>query len=249
MICKRATILFAFLVAIPSLLIAGIHKNEQRPTSTDTSLVDFVNPFVGTEGAGNTFPGPSTPFGMVQIGPDTDDSLWATASGYEYSDKSIIGFSMTHLSGTGIPDLGDFLFMPSIGRPKLVEGTKKNPDGGYRQRYSHNDEQASVGYYQVKLQDSGVNAELTCTDRAGLMRFTFPASYSAFVLTDLKHVLWWNTVWSHIRVLNDSTITGFHLVHGWAKERYLYFAARYSKPFDHFRIMDNGKPVISGRSS
>ncbi len=244
MIRKRASILFAFLIAIPSLLIAGIHNNEQRPTSTDTSLVDFVNPFVGTEGAGNTFPGPSTPFGMVQIGPDTDDSLWATASGYEYSDKSIIGFSMTHLSGTGIPDLGDFLFMPSIGRPKLVEGTKKNPDGGYRQRYSHNDEQASVGYYQVKLQDSGINVELTCADRAGLMRYTFPASDSAFVLTDLKHVLWWNTVWSHIRVLNDSTIIGFHLVHGWAKERYLYFAARYSKPFDHFRIMDDGKPVI-----
>ena len=243
MINKRFLLLFV-LICIPSLLVAGIPKKKQQPADKDTSLVDFVNPFVGTEGDGNTFPGPSAPFGMVQIGPDTDDSLWATASGYEYSDKSIIGFSMTHLSGTGIPDLGDFLFMPNIGRPLLAEGTKQDPDSGHRQRYSHSDEQASPGYYQVRLQDSGINVELTCTERAGLMRFTFPASDSAFVLTDLKHVLRWNVIWSHIRVLNDSTITGFHLVHGWAKERYLYFAARYSKPFEHFRIMMDGKPVI-----
>ncbi len=243
MVNKRVPLLFV-LICIPSLLVAGIPKKKQQPADKDTSLVDFVNPFVGTEGDGNTFPGPSAPFGMVQIGPDTDDSLWATASGYEYSDKSIIGFSMTHLSGTGIPDLGDFLFMPNIGRPLLAEGTKQDPDSGHRQRYSHNDEQASPGYYQVRLQDSGINVELTCTERAGLMRFTFPASDSAFVLTDLKHVLRWNVIWSHIRVLNDSTITGFHLVHGWAKERYLYFAARYSKPFEHFRIMMDGKPVI-----
>ena len=243
MINKRVSLLFV-LVSIPTLLIAGIRPKSQQKDSKDSSLVDFVNPFVGTEGAGNTFPGPSAPFGMVQIGPDTDDSLWATASGYEYSDKSIIGFSMTHLSGTGIPDLGDFLFMPSIGQPLLAEGTKQDPDSGHRQRYSHNDEQASPGYYQVRLQDSNINVELTCTERAGLMRFTFPASDSAFVLTDLKHVLRWNVVWSHIRVPNDSTITGFHLVHGWAKERYLYFAARYSKPFEHFRIMMDGKPVI-----
>ena len=243
MINKRVFLLF-LLVCIPSLLVAGIPKKKQQPADKDTSLVDYVNPFVGTEGDGNTFPGPSAPFGMVQIGPDTDDSLWATASGYEYSDKSIIGFSMTHLSGTGIPDLGDFLFMPSLGRPLLAEGTKQDPDSGHRQRYSHNDEQASPGYYQVRLQDSGINVELTCTERAGLMRFTFPASDSAYVLTDLKHVLRWNVIWSHIRILNDSTITGFHLVHGWAKERYLYFAARYSKPFEHFRIMMDGKPVV-----
>ncbi|HKJ45873.1 MAG TPA: GH92 family glycosyl hydrolase [Balneolales bacterium] len=244
MIPKRVVIFIIILFFVPTFLFAGNLKNGNRPATIDTNLVDFVNPFIGTEGAGNTFPGPSTPFGMVQIGPDTDDSLWATASGYEYSDKSIIGFSMTHLSGTGIPDLGDFLFMPTIGQPKLAEGTKKDPDTGHRQRYSHTDEQAAPGYYQVKLLDSGINVELTSTDRAGLMRFTFPKSDSAYVLTDLKHVLRWNVIWSHIRVLNDSTITGFHLVHGWAKERYLYFAARYSKPFKHFRIMKDGKPVI-----
>lgn len=231
------------LVAFPLLLKAKPGHHETKQTS-GKDPVDYVRPFIGTEGEGNTFPGPSAPFGMIQPGPDTDDSLWATASGYEYADKSIIGFSMTHFSGTGIPDLGDFLFMPSIGRPKLAEGTKKNPHSGHRQRYTHSDESASPGYYQVKLQDSGINVELTAAERAGMMRMTFPASDSAYVLTDLRHVLRWNVIWSHIRVLNDSTITGFHMVHGWAKERYLYFAAKYSRPFDHFRIMSNGKPVI-----
>ena len=83
-------------------------------------LVDYIRPFVGTQGEGNTYPGPSAPFGMIQLSPDTDNELWETASGYDYSDSTIMGFSLTHLSGTGIPDLGDFLFMPQIGNPKLV---------------------------------------------------------------------------------------------------------------------------------
>ena len=93
-------------------------------------LSDYIRPFVGTQGEGNTYPGPSAPFGMIQLSPDTDRDLWDTASGYEYTDSSIMGFSLTHLNGTGIPDLGDFLFMPQIGEPKLVAGTKENPDAG-----------------------------------------------------------------------------------------------------------------------
>src|SRR5947199_8503217 len=92
------------------------------PLTAQTRLVDYVRPFVGTQGEGNTYPGPSAPFGMVQLSPDTENELWETASGYEYSDPSIMGFSLTHLTGTGIPDLGDFLFMPQIGNPKFVPG-------------------------------------------------------------------------------------------------------------------------------
>ena len=102
-----------------------------------TDLSDYVRPFVVTKGEGNTYPGPSAPFGMIQLSPDTDRDLWDTASGYEYTDTSIMGFTLTHLNGTGIPDLGDFLFMPQIGEPKLVAGTKENPDAGYRARFSH----------------------------------------------------------------------------------------------------------------
>jgi predicted alpha-1,2-mannosidase len=217
------------------------------PAVDSTHLSDFVRPFVGTQGEGNTYPGPSAPFGMVQLGPDTEKELWETASGYEYSDPTILGFSLTHLTGTGIPDLGDFLFVPQVGEPKLVPGPKSDPDSGYQSRYSHEEETASAGYYKVKLQKPGVAVELTAGERAGMMRMTFPASDNASILTDLSHVLTgkkWKVVWSHLRVEDGSTITGFHLVNGWAKERYLYFAARYSRPFDKAEIMSDGKPVV-----
>ncbi len=209
-------------------------------------LSSYIRPLVGTQGEGNTYPGPSAPFGMVQLSPDTERDLWETASGYEYSDTSIMGFSLTHLSGTGIPDLGDFLFMPQTGEPKLVAGAKDNPDSGYRARYAHDQESASAGYYRVKLLNNGVTVELTAADRAGMMRFTFPGSEQATILTDLQHFLSgkrFRLIWSHVRVENPSTITGFHLVNGWARERYLYFAARYSRPFERYRIMSNGQEV------
>lgn len=235
---KKFTTIFLFcLFLLPPVLFSQDMPQQKQP-------VDYVRPFVGTQGEGNTYPGASAPFGLVQLSPDTDMELWETASGYEYSDSSIIGFSITHLSGTGIPDLGDFLFMPSIGTPKLIPGSKAYPDSGYRQRYSHADEEASVGYYRVRLLKSNVNVELTAAERAGMLQFTFPQTDSAVILTDLSHVLRWNVPWSDIRVENDSTITGMHIVNGWAKDRHLYFAARYSKAFDNFVIMSDGKPVI-----
>ncbi len=209
-------------------------------------LSSYIRPFVGTQGEGNTYPGPSAPFGMIQLSPDTDRDLWETASGYEYSDTSIMGFTLTHLTGTGIPDLGDFLFMPQVGEPKLVPGPKDNPDSGYRARYSHDHESAAAGYYKVKLLNNDVTVELTAGERAGILRFTFPASDHASIMTDLQHFLSgkrFKLIWSHVRVEDNATVTGFHLVNGWAKERYLYFAARYSRPFDHHRIMSNGQEV------
>jgi predicted alpha-1,2-mannosidase len=216
---------------------------------SESHLSDYIRPFVGTQGEGNTYPGPSAPFGMIQMSPDTDRDLWDTASGYEYSDTSIMGFSLTHLTGTGIPDLGDFLFIPQVGNPKLVAGTKENPDLGYRARYSHEQEEASAGYYRVKLLDNNVTVELTAGERTGMMRFTFPQTKQASIMTDLQHFLSGNRfklIWSHVRVEDQATVTGFHLVNGWARERYLYFAARYSRPFDHYRIMSNGEEVKYG---
>lgn len=234
-------------LAIGGLFLLAPVIPAQAPAKGSARLSDFVRPFVGTQGEGNTYPGPSAPFGMVQLGPDTEKELWETASGYEYSDPTILGFSLTHLTGTGIPDLGDFLFVPQVGEPKLVSGTKADPDSGYQSRYSHDDETTSAGYYKVKLEKSGVTVELTAGERAGMMRMAFPASDNASILTDLGHVLTgkkWKVVWSHVRVEDASTITGFHLVNGWAKERYLYFAARYSRPFDQAEIMSDGKPVV-----
>jgi predicted alpha-1,2-mannosidase len=226
------------------ILMAGcfIRAHAEDPSH----LSDYIRPMVGTQGGeGNTYPGPSAPFGMIQISPDTDVTNWNTDSGYAFEDPTILGFSLTHLTGTGCPDLGDFLFMPQVGNPALVCGRKSHPEEGYQSAYAHDDEVASAGYYKLKLLKSGVTAEMTAGERAGIFRFTFPASDGASIMTDLQHVIGsWNVAESHVRIEDGSTITGFHLINGWAKERYLYFVARYSRPFDDTAIIKSGQPVI-----
>ena len=114
-------------------------------------LIDYVNPFVGTDGYGNVYPGAQIPFGGIQMSPDTDSKYYDAASGYKYNHSTLLGFSLTHLSGTGIPDLGDFLFIPGTGEMKLDPGTREEPEKGYRSRYSHEKEWASPNYYAVEL--------------------------------------------------------------------------------------------------
>lgn len=231
--------LAASFAALPGLAA------EPKPAAP--RLSDYIRPFVGTKGEGNTYPGPSAPFGMVQLSPDTDHELWDTASGYEYSDPSIMGFSLTHLTGTGIPDLGDFLFIPQVGPIKLVAGPKSDHTQGYRSPFTHDEEAASAGYYRVRLLKPNVTVELTASERAGMLRFSFPATDDASILTDLAHVLTgkkWKVTWSRVRVEDNSTVTGYHHVAGWAKDRPLYFAARYSRPFDRAQIYSDGQPVV-----
>ena len=229
---------------LPVLLTGG--SFIQAKAADHNRLSDYIRPMVGTQGLeGNTFPGPSAPFGMVQFSPDTDVTNWNTDAGYAYEDPTILGFTLTHLTGTGCPDLGDFLFMPQVGKPATVCGQKSHPEEGYQSAYSHDDEVATAGYYKLKLLKSGVTAELTTGERSGILKFTFPASDGASILTDLSHVIGsWNVAESRVRIEDGSTITGFHLINGWAKERYLYFAARYSRPFDETEIIKSGKPVI-----
>jgi predicted alpha-1,2-mannosidase len=235
---------YARIPGLSLLLLAGFIGIA----SAESRLSDYVRPLVGTaDNEGNTFPGPSAPFGMVQISPDTTSCVtnWETCAGYSYNDPAILGFSLTHLSGTGCPDLGDFLFVPQVGKPSFVRGDADHPDTGYQSAYSHADESASAGYYRVKLLKSGVTVELTAGERAGIFRFSFPASDESSVMVDLSHVIGpWHIAESRVRIEDNSTITGFHLVNGWAKERYLYFAARFSRPFDDTEIMSSGKPVI-----
>jgi len=238
--------LFPFFTVLSALALTRMIGFAGSASAAER-LSDYVCPFVGTQGEGNTFPGPTAPFGMVQISPDTDITNWDTDSGYEYTDPTIHGFSLTHLSGTGCPDLGDFLFVPQVGEPAFELGRKDHPEEGYQSAFSHGDESASAGYYRVKLQKSGVTTELTAGERSGIMRFTFPASDAASIMTDLSHVInggRWRAAESRVRIEDSNTVTGFHLVNGWARERYLYFAARYSKPFEDAQIINNGKPVI-----
>ena len=142
---------------------------------TSPALLSYVSPLVGTDGHGHTYPGPTVPFGMVQLSPDTRTDTWDGSSGYHYSDKKILGFSHTHLSGTGVGCMGDIMLMPEVG------------DGDAASAFSHKNETAQPGYYRVFLDDPKVKVELTSTARAGFHRYTFPQSDNAHILVDLIH--------------------------------------------------------------
>lgn len=204
----------------------------QETTSPGNSVLDHVDPFIGTDFHGHTFPGATTPFGMVQLSPDTRTLGWDACAGYHYSDSSILGFSHTHLSGTGIGDYGDVLFMPFNGDVALVSGTAEDPDSGYRSRFDRSTEAASPGYYTVDLTDDGIKAELTATTRTGIHRYTFSDPGQAGVLIDLTHTIHGHQNPRHeIRIVNDREIHGLKVTSGWAKNHIVYFAARFSEPF------------------
>lgn len=204
-------------------------------------LTDYVNPFIGTDAHGHTFPGASLPFGMVQLSPDTDTEGWDWCSGYHYSDNSIIGFSHTHLSGTGCGDYGDILFMPITGELKIEPGKKEDPDSGYRSRFKHENEIAKPGYYSVFLDDYKIKVELTTTLRAGFHKYIFPESNKSYILVDLIHGIQDKTVESKIEIINNNTIQGYRKSSGWAKEHTVYFYAQFSKPFKSYGLINDNK--------
>lgn len=186
-------------------------------------LTQFVNPFIGTDGHGHTYPGATVPFGMVQVSPDNGTEGWDWSSGYHYSDSLIKGFSHTHFSGTGIGDLCDVLLMPAV---------QKDPQAKYSSRFSHDQEEAAPGYYRVKLLSTGIDAELTATPRAGFHRYTFPKSSDAKIILDLGHRLNWDSPSeSRITVVNAKTITGYRFSRGWAPNQKIFFVMKFSKPF------------------
>ena len=198
---------------------------------TQKKLIHDVNVFVGTDGFGNVYPGPQLPYGGIQISPDCDDKDYDCAAGYKYSKPAIQGFSLTHLSGTGIPDLGDFLFLP---------GTSPDPKPS---KLDHEKETAYPGYYGITL-DSGIKAEMTAALRSGVFRFTYPKETGAYVTIDLDHTLYWQCEWSDVRQLDEYTVIGSKLVAGWNPSRKVYFAARFSEPIKDFTILQDGNPVI-----
>jgi predicted alpha-1,2-mannosidase len=185
-------------------------------------LTKFVDPFIGTGGHGHVYPGATVPFGMVQLSPDNGTEGWDWTSGYHYSDTVIKGFSHTHLSGTGIGDLCDILFMPAV---------LKDPKARYASSFSHAEESAEPGYYSVLLKTPNIRVELTATERAGFHRYTFPESKFSKIIIDLGHRLNWDSpVESNITVVNPALITGYRYSRGWAPNQRIYFAARFSQP-------------------
>ena len=212
----------------------------------------YVDPMIGTDGMGHTFPGPCVPFGLVQLSPDTENvphnidgkyqpETYQYCAGYRWSDETILGFSHTHLSGTGHSDLGDILIMPGTGEVRLEPGTASEPGSGYRSGYSHSTEKAVPGYYEVTLEDSGVRAQLTATQRTGVHKYTFPKGEDGHIVLDLTHGIYnydGKVLWSVMRVENETLVTGYRITNGWARTNYTYFAISFSLPVKDYGYKD-----------
>ncbi len=229
-------IIFYLLAVFFIVSCKNIKHGEKR------DFVNYVNPFIGTGGHGHTYPGAVVPFGMVQLSPDTKKDDWDHCSGYNYSDTTILGFSMTHLSGTGVGDYGDIRFVPQTGRLQLQPANSKNSYIGYISHFSKKNEKAEAGYYSVLLDDYKINVELTATRRAGFQRYTFLNNDNAHILIDLKEgVTSAKVIDAEIRIISDHEIAGYRHINGWAQNRYVYFYSVFSKPFTAPAVIINGK--------
>ena len=199
---------------------------SQQATNTKTtmnSLTTYVNPFIGTGGHGHTFPGPTMPFGACQVGPDTRLEGWDGCSGYHFSDTVIYGFSHTHLSGTGCSDYGDILLMPVTKNMPLYQYQ-------YASHFSHTNEKAQAGYYQVFLDDPKVNVELTSTLHGGVHRYTFKPNDEQYVILDLKHRD--QVLDSKMEKIDDYTLRGYRFSKAWAQNQKVFFEITFSKPIE-----------------
>ncbi len=218
---------FFLKVTVFILLFAGLSctKKQQAGANQQKSIIDYVDPFIGTGFHGHTFPGPVSPNGMVQLSPDTKLNGWDASSGYHYADTIIYGFSHTHLSGTGIGDMGDVLLLP------FTSDISQKPIAKFKKI----DEQAKVGYYKVRFQNYDVTAELTATDRVGLHKYTFGKASNKRVLLDLQHTLqrtWGNSnLYNEIEFVDSVTVRGLKHTKGWANDHKVYFYAKFSSPF------------------
>ena len=196
------------------------------------NLVKYVDPFIGTGGHGHTYPGATVPFGMVQLSPDNGTQGWDWCSGYHYSDSLIAGFSHTHLSGTGIGDWCDISVMPSDG---LINDTIRL----YREKFSHENEKATPGFYEVML-DNKIKAAFTTTERCGLHQYNFPLDATPVIRFNLGFAINWDSpVETFIQKLNDSTVMGYRYSKGWAQTQRVYFAARTSTAFENLYLSDS----------
>ena len=210
---------------------------EPQDVLVQSKLISFVNPFIGTDGPGNTYPGATVPFGMVQLSPDIGIPGWDRIAGYFYKDSIISGFSHMHLTGTGAGDLYDILVMPTNSRSsKRIEANNFKPFSSFK----HAKETASPGYYSVDLLDYGIKAELTTTERAGIHRYTFPEDKATQIHIDLGYALNWDSpTETHFRVVDNTTIEGYRKSTGWAKDQRAYFVIKVSKPFESYQLFKN----------
>ena len=204
------------------------------------NLTDYVDPMIGTGAHGHTFPGATTPFGMVQLSPSNDFKAWDWCSGYHYSDSIIKGFAHNHISGAGLSGLGDILLMPTMGKKTTKSGSDELVDESYRSRFSHKTENARAGYYKVTLDDYNIDVELTATTRSGFHKYTFNKAGEANIVIDPTHAIMERATKTSIEIISNSEIKGFKQVAmGRGKSRFMYFSAKFSKPFKEAVITKN----------
>ena len=232
------------LLIVLCIVTIGLSGCDLKKSIKDEvpNLTQLVDPMIGTGFHGHTFPGPTLPHGQIQLSPDTHIMGWDASSGYHYDDETLYGFSHNHLSGTGIGDLGDFLFLP------FTVTVESKPVG----KLIHEKERAEAGYYSIMLEPWKILCELTTTERVGWHRYTYPEAANAKLMIDLSHVLQPN--WGHslieseIEFIDDYTVRGYRKTSGWAKEDPAWFTARFDQPILKKQIVENGKVSIKQKS-
>ena len=228
------------------MLLALAACSTQPKADYVTDPAHYVDPFIGTGGHGHTFPGATVPFGMVQFSPDTRMNDWDGCSGYHTSDHTILGFSTTHLSGTGCSDYGDFRFMPVVGEVIFDKGEEDKTATGYRSAFQHENEEAQAGYYAVLLDDYNTKVELATGDRVGMMRCSFPQGADAHMLLDMVEGVNDEFVYdASLKVEGNNAISGFRRTRDWAREQYLYFYAEFNKPIKDYAFVTDTVPAAA----
>ena len=210
-------------------------------STPEKSPIEYVNPFIGTGFHGHTYPGATVPFGGVQLSPDTRRGGWDGCSGYHYSDSTLLGFSHTHLSGTGCADLADVLFRPTT-RPIQLS---KEKDLYTPTRFFHPQEKAHPGYYAVELPEECIKAELTATQHAGMHRYTFQQGRDASIIVDLAHSIadWEEIYETSLQQSGENEISGMRRTLSWVDNQYLYFVAQFSTPIQNIEYIQQGKKI------
>ena len=239
---RNFTLLILFVTIITSCKIKIKNDNSKKDV-----FVSHVNPLIGTGGHGHTYPGATVPFGMLQVSPDNGISSWDWCSGYHYSDSIVAGFSHLHLSGTGIGDLADILFMPVNRKLDLTAKAASRDFLPYKSKYNHVNEKTTPGSYQVFLEDPKINVELTSSQRTAFHKYTFAKDDKQSVVVDLGFAINWDkALKTAIKIEDEYTISGYRFSTGWAKNQKVFFVARFSKPITQTTLIAD-KKVVEGK--
>ena len=230
-----------FLLIFLTFLTLGLfscNPSENTGYSQSSGLLSYVDPLIGSDFHGHVFVGTSTPYGMVQLGPNNIFKGWDWCSGYHYSDSILIGFSHTHLSGTGGSDLGDILIMPYTGQIRSDKGSQNDISKGYASYYSHESEIARPEYYSLLLSSYNIKAELTSSDRVGFHRYTFPKGEQAHVVVDLKEGIGDRATETYMKQTDDYTFEGYRFSKGWSTHK-VFFTLKCNKPVKEFTLFND----------